>query len=43
MYNTAAPKLTPAQRANAKDLFIKSARYEYQFWDMAFRQEPWLP
>ncbi len=32
-----------AQRANAKDLFIKSARYEYQFWDMAFRQEPWLP
>jgi thiaminase/transcriptional activator TenA len=43
MYNTAAPKLTQAQRANAKDLFIKSARYEYQFWDMAFRQEPWLP
>lgn len=43
MYNTAAPKLTPAQQANAKELFVKSARYEYQFWDMAYRREPWLP
>lgn len=43
MYNTAAPKLTPAQRAHAQALFVTSARYEYMFWDMAWRREQWLP
>lgn len=35
--------VTPAVKANAKDLFIKSSRYEYQFWDMAWRLERWQP
>ncbi|MBL8238584.1 MAG: TenA family protein [Bryobacterales bacterium] len=43
MYDGLAPKLTAAQRTRAKELFVLSARYEYLFWDMAWREEQWLP
>ena len=43
MYNAEAPKLTAAQRARCRELFVLSARYEYLFWDMAWREEQWLP
>ncbi len=43
MYNASAPKLTAAQRAWARELFVLSARYEYMFWDMAWREESWPP
>jgi thiaminase/transcriptional activator TenA len=32
----------PARRA-MKNLFRTSARYEWMFWDMAWREEEWLP
>jgi len=43
MYDTVAPQLTEKQRARCKELFVISARYEYQFWDMTWREERWLP
>jgi thiaminase/transcriptional activator TenA len=43
MYNAEAPKLTAAQQARCRELFVISARYEYLFWDMAWREEQWLP
>jgi thiaminase/transcriptional activator TenA len=43
MYDAQAPKLTAAQRARCLELFVLSARYEYLFWDMAWREEQWLP
>ncbi|MBI2686228.1 MAG: TenA family protein [Acidobacteria bacterium] len=43
MYNAEAPKLTASQRARCRELFVLSARYEYMFWDMAWREEQWLP
>jgi thiaminase/transcriptional activator TenA len=43
MYNAEAPKLTAAQRARCLELFVLSSRYEYLFWDMAWREEQWLP
>ena len=33
--------MSDLEHANAKDLFVISARYEYQFWDMAWRLEAW--
>lgn len=32
-----------AVRQRARGLFVLSARYEYQFWDSAWKQERWLP
>ena len=43
MMNAEAARLTPAQRRRAIDLFVLSARYEYMFWDMAWRRELWPP
>ncbi len=43
MYNAEAAKMTAAERARARDLFVVSARYEYMFWDMAWREEKWPP
>jgi thiaminase/transcriptional activator TenA len=43
MMNRAAAGASPAERASARELFILSARYEYMFWDMAWRTEPWPP
>lgn len=43
MMNAEAARLTPEQRQSAREQFILSARYEYLFWDMAWREEQWLP
>jgi thiaminase/transcriptional activator TenA len=43
MMNVEAANLSPAERLHAVDLFILSARYEYMFWDMAWRLEAWPP
>jgi thiaminase (transcriptional activator TenA) len=43
MMNTEADRVTAAVRGSAKDLFVISSRYEYQFWDMAWREEKWSP
>jgi thiaminase/transcriptional activator TenA len=31
----------PDERARYRELFLTSARYEYRFWDAAWRQEEW--
>jgi thiaminase/transcriptional activator TenA len=41
--NAEASAATAATQANLKHLFVLSARYEYMFWDMAWREEKWLP
>jgi thiaminase (transcriptional activator TenA) len=38
-----ALSFTPAERQNARRLFMRSARYEYLFWDAAWRLENWQP
>jgi thiaminase/transcriptional activator TenA len=43
MMNVEAQKMDSASRARAMELFKTSARYEYMFWDMAWRKEAWLP
>ena len=43
MMNAEAARLTPAQRQRAIELFVISTRYEYMFWDMAWRHEAWPP
>jgi thiaminase/transcriptional activator TenA len=32
---------TPAVQARLTHLFVDSCRYEYLFWEMAYRQEAW--
>ena len=41
MMDAEGAKLDPAGRERAKRAFQLSARYEYMFWDMAWRQEEW--
>ena len=36
-----AAESTAADRERYRDLFLTSARYEYAFWDAAWRQEEW--
>ena len=36
-----AADATDAERERYRDLFRTSARYEYRFWDAAWRQEEW--
>ena len=36
-----AADATPDERERYRDLFPTSARYEYRFWDAAWRQEDW--
>ena len=43
MMNQQARDMTPGDRARAIALFTLSARYEYMFWDMAWREEQWVP
>ncbi len=43
MMNAEAARLTEPQRRRAIDLFAIGARYEYMFWDMAWRRERWPP
>ena len=33
--------LSEYERVNARELFARSARYEYMFWDAAWRMEEW--
>jgi thiaminase/transcriptional activator TenA len=43
MMNQSAADVSPAQRESARGLFLRSARYEWMFWDMAWRKEAWQP
>jgi len=43
MMDAEAASLDPRSRQAAKHLFVLSARYEYMFWDMAWREEKWVP
>jgi thiaminase/transcriptional activator TenA len=43
MMNQAAAAASPPERDSARLLFERSARYEWMFWDMAWRLERWLP
>ncbi|WP_321473774.1 thiaminase II [uncultured Paludibaculum sp.] len=43
MMNESAGQASPDQRRQALRLFTRSARYEYLFWDMAWRREQWQP
>ncbi|WP_129115670.1 thiaminase II [Halegenticoccus tardaugens] len=36
-----AAESTVADRERHRDLFVTSARYEYRFWDAAWRREEW--
>jgi thiaminase/transcriptional activator TenA len=36
-----AADATPGERDRYRELFLTSARYEYRFWDAAWRQEEW--
>ena len=43
MMNAESTRLSAAARGRLKELFVLSARYEYLFWEMAWREETWLP
>lgn len=43
MMNEEARTMSPQSRARAVELFTLGVRYEYMFWDMAWRQEQWVP
>jgi thiaminase/transcriptional activator TenA len=35
------PTLTPADEAEARRHFVATSRYEWMFWDSAYRRESW--
>jgi thiaminase/transcriptional activator TenA len=43
MMNTTAAQESADARLRAEQQFVRSARYEYLFWDMAWRLEQWQP
>jgi thiaminase/transcriptional activator TenA len=43
MMNMQAARLSSDELEQAKRAFARSARYEYLFWDAAWREERWLP
>lgn len=43
IFNSAAASATPDLRARALEAFERSARYEWMFWEMAWRLESWPP
>lgn len=43
MMDQAAERATPAERQRIREIFLRSVRYEYLFWDMAWREERWRP
>jgi thiaminase/transcriptional activator TenA len=43
MANSEADRASVVTRQSGIQLFVVSSRYEYQFWDMAWRQEQWTP
>jgi len=36
-----APTVSPAERERLQEHFVQSCRYEYLFWEQAYRQEEW--
>jgi len=43
IFNAAAAQAGAAERGKALEAFERSARYEWMFWDMAWRMETWPP
>ncbi|MCS7043610.1 MAG: thiaminase II [Bryobacteraceae bacterium] len=43
IFEAAAAGASPAERERAARIFETSARYEWMFWDMAWRMERWPP
>lgn len=43
MMDAAAAQATPEERRRIREIFLRSVRYEYLFWDMAWREERWRP
>jgi thiaminase/transcriptional activator TenA len=43
MMNQQAAGVSADERDAAQRMFVLSARYEYLFWDAAWREERWLP
>lgn len=43
IFNAAAEAAAPDSRSRALEAFERSARYEWMFWDMAWRMETWPP
>jgi thiaminase/transcriptional activator TenA len=41
--NAAAEGATAEEKLKMQRIFLISTRYEYQFWDMAWRKEEWKP
>jgi len=41
LMNDVAADATEAERERYRDIFRTSARYEYRFWDAAWREEEW--
>ncbi|WP_435067191.1 thiaminase II [Haloplanus sp. C73] len=41
LLNEVAADATASDRERFRDRFVTSARYEYRFWDAAWRQETW--
>jgi len=41
LMNDVATNATESDRERYRELFVTSARYEYRFWDAAWRQEAW--
>jgi thiaminase/transcriptional activator TenA len=41
LLDTLASQASPSAQARLARLFLDSCRYEYLFWDMAYRQETW--
>ena len=37
------PLAGPEEAVRCHDHYMKSFRYEWMFWEMAYRMEPWLP
>lgn len=43
IFNATAAQAPPAERVRAMEAFERSVRYEWMFWDMAWRMEAWPP
>ena len=43
MMDAAAARATEEERREIRKIFLRSVRYEYLFWDMAWREEAWRP
>jgi len=43
MIDAQGSRLTVQRKKRCAELFTRSARYEYMFWDMAWTEQRWLP